>query len=61
MLKKVMAVGLLAVVAGCQCLPSCPKCWTCAIGEALSETVFGPEGVIGQLISSLLGGLVPTT
>ena len=61
MLKKVLSVALVATVAGCACLPGLPKCWLCAVGTSLADTIFGPSGVVGTLISDLLAGLVPAT
>jgi len=57
--RLVLSLGLLAA-GGCACLPAIPKCWICGIGEALADTIFGPEGVVGSLITGLIGGLVPT-
>jgi len=64
MLKRMLVIGALVAVSGCSCLPclpNIPKCWICGVGEALADTIFGPEGVVGSLITSLIGGLVPTT
>jgi len=54
--KKLMVLGAFVALPGCQCLP---KCWLCGVGEALADTIFGPTGVVGSLISGLIGGIVP--
>ncbi|NLX05192.1 MAG: hypothetical protein GXY33_08615 [Phycisphaerae bacterium] len=58
-MKKVASVAILAAIAGCQCLPGLPKCWLCAAGSSLMDTILGPDGAVGTLVNSLLGGLIP--
>ena len=63
MLKRVVLSLALVAVGGCSCLPclpNIPKCWLCGIGEAIADTIFGPQGIVRTLITDLIGGLIPT-
>jgi len=60
MLKRVvLSLSALVAVGGCACLPGLPKCWLCAAGSSLMDTILGPDGAVGTLVNSLLGGLIP--